>query len=295
MSKIDFHIHTSHSLDADYCIEKIIDMAEKADMKTISFTDHNSIEAHREFKLKNIKTDIEIISGIELDCHFDSRNFHLLGYNIDIKSNDFDNWLNVFTKREMDAVPERISKLQSLGFIIDKNEIYQRAGDSIPQEELMAEIILENKENQDHPKLRPYLNNGARSDMPLINFFWDYFSQGNPAYIPVEYLNINDGISMIRDNGGIPVLAHPGANFKSDIGFIKQIMNQGIEGIEAVSTYHNQKLTELFSELANKEKYLIFCGSDYHGRNKPLIKIGGFDCKDEQLILKEIKGSFYNQ
>ncbi|MCP4179683.1 MAG: PHP domain-containing protein [bacterium] len=292
MSKIDLHIHTSYSPDADFCIEKIIDIAEKSCMEKISFTDHNTIEAHKELVSKNIKTNIEIITGIELDCSFNCKNFHLLGYNIDINSDDFDNWLNVFTKREMDAVPERISKLQSLGFIIDKNEVYQRAGDSIPQEELMAEIILENKDNHNHPKLTPYMKNGSRSDMPLINFFWDFFSQGKPIHIPVEYLNINDAISMIKDNGGIPILAHPGANFKNDIEFVKKIMNHGIEGIEAISSYHTPELTELFLDLTNKEKYLISCGSDFHGKNKPLIKIGDFDCKDEQLILKEIKENF---
>jgi 3',5'-nucleoside bisphosphate phosphatase len=292
MSKIDFHIHTSHSPDADHCIEEIIDMSKIKDMEMISFTDHNTIEAHREFKLKNIKTDIEIITGIELDCHFDSKNFHLLGYNIDINGNDFDNWQNEFTRKEMNAIPERIAKLKSLGFIIDKNYVYQRAGDSIPQEELMAEIIIENKDNHNNPRLTPYLKGGARSDMPLINFFWDYLSQGKAAYIPVEYLSINNAISMVKDNGGIPVLAHPGANFKDNIHLIEEIMNYGIDGIEAISTYHNSKLTELFLKLANKEKYLITCGSDYHGSNKPLIEIGGFDCKDEQLILNEIKKRF---
>ncbi|HJO95657.1 MAG TPA: PHP domain-containing protein [Victivallales bacterium] len=79
MSKIDLHIHTSYSPDADFCIEKIIDMAEKSCMKKISLTDHNTIEAHKELNSKNIKTSIEVITGIELDCCFNCKNFHLHG------------------------------------------------------------------------------------------------------------------------------------------------------------------------------------------------------------------------
>ena len=289
MGKIDLHIHSKQSPDADLPLTELISAAEKAEMDIISVTDHNSVNFHRELSKSKITTNINIIPGIELDCCHLEKNFHLLGYNFDISSTDFDTWLTEFTKREMEAVPLRIDKLQKLGFSIDKNEVYKKAGNTIPQEELMAELILANNDNIDHPLLEPYYPRGNRSDQSLINFFWDYMSHGKEAFVPVQYLDIKEGISLIKDNGGIPILAHPGANFNNNLSAIKKIINFGIEGIEAISTYHTEIQTNELINFAKDNSIFITCGSDFHGRNKPLIKIG---CINSARIEKQILSNF---
>ena len=58
------------------------------------------------------------------------------------------------------------------------------------------------------------MEGGERSDMPYINFYLDYFAQGRPAFVPVEYMAFRDAVELVRDNGGVPVVAHPGLNFR---------------------------------------------------------------------------------
>ena len=59
------------------------------------------------------------------------------------------------------------------------------------------------------PLLAPYREGGARGDMPYINFYLDYGAQGRPAFVPVDFMDYRDAVALIRDNGGVPVVAHP--------------------------------------------------------------------------------------
>ena len=285
MSKIDLHIHSTFSPDADLSVTEIICICENKNMDTISITDHNSVGFYADFEKKKIKTNLNIIPGIELDCSYKGKHFHILGYDIDVLSGDFSAWEKEFTRRELIAVPERIRKLQQLGFVLSGDEVFEKADNPIPQEELMAELILENDDNKNNPLLTPYYPGGHRSDMPLINFYWDFMSHGKTANVPVEYLDIKDGISLIKDNGGIPILAHPGANFQEDIKTIDKVIKHGIQGLEVYSTYHNENQVKIFEQYANKGKIKITCGSDFHGKAKPLIEIGGINCYGNEYVI----------
>ena len=55
----------------------------------------------------------------------------------------------------------------------------------------MAELILNETKNDNHSLLLPYRLGGVRSDMPLINFFWDFFGANKPAYVPIEFISLN--------------------------------------------------------------------------------------------------------
>lgn len=290
MSTIDLHIHSQYSPDADLPVSNIINICKGKGIKAISIADHNTVKASKEIFSSNIISDIQLIPGVELDCTYKGRTFHLLGYYIDFKSIDFDDWEKEFIRRELEAVPKRIQKLQELGMKISEKSVYERSDKTIPQEELMAEIILENSANRNHPLLTTYFEGGVKSNQPFINFFWDFFGHGKTAHVPVEYLNISEAIDMVRSNGGISVLAHPGANFKEDISFIDEIVSHGISGIEVFSTYHSEKQIDGFKKYALNEKLLMTCGSDFHGNNKPLISIGNFDCHGlEDDILNNLK------
>ena len=72
--------------------------------------------------------------------------------------------------------------------------------------------------NKENKLLNPYYEGGLRSDNPYVNFYWDYCSQGKPAYAEVKFISLQEAIKVIEDNGGIPVLAHPGNNVKENKG-----------------------------------------------------------------------------
>ena len=120
------------------------------------------------------------------------------------------------------------------------------------------------------------MEGGARSDMPYINFYLDYFAQGRPAFVPVEYMDFRRAVELVRDNGGVPVVAHPGLNFRGREEIAEQLLGRGAAGLEVFNNYHTPEQAAYFASLVRSEGALMTCGSDFHGKTKPRIAVGRF-------------------
>lgn len=157
----------------------------------------------------------------------------------------------------------------------------------MPTAELIAEVILNDPKYDKLSLLDSYRKGGVRSDMPYINFYLDFFSQGKPAYVKDQFMSFHEAVRIIRDTGGIPVIAHPGHNFKGKETKILELIKSGAEGIEVFNNYHNRDQIDYFHELALQNRMLITCGSDFHGKTKPLIKPGMYNIMpDEEPLLQ---------
>ena len=276
--KADLHIHSLHSNDGEYSIPEIIKFCSEGGVDTFSITDHNSVDGSRE--AMQLTTDVEgmdFIPGIEIDCNYRGTDIHLLGYQVDLRGGDFDALMKKVRRRHMDAIPQMISNLEHLGIAIDRDELMKKSGGEPPTGELFAELLLENSEQHPNPKLLPYLPGGERSDMPLINFYLDFFAQGKPAYVKIEHLDFHDAVALVRNNGGIPIVAHPGLNLEGREGVVNELMDHGAAGLEVFNNYHNNKQIAYFAELTVRRGAILTCGSDFHGKNKPLISIGQYN------------------
>ena len=116
--------------------------------------------------------------------------------------------------------------------------------------------------------------------MPLINFYLDYFAQGKPAYVKIEHMEFADAIELVRSSGGIPVIAHPGLNLKGQEDKVVELLDGGAAGLEVFNNYHNHGQVLYFADLVMKRGAMMTCGSDFHGKTKPLISIGQFTALD---------------
>ena len=92
-------------------------------------------------------------------------------------------------------------------------------------------------------------------------------------------------IKIIRDAGGIPVLAHPKTGkYKFLEEDIKDFSRMGIQGIEALATRFSLEDKNFYRGLAQKFGLFIMIGSDYHGpHHKRRLQIG-HDLNSKPLI-----------
>ena len=86
------------------------------------------------------------------------------------------------------------------------------------------------------------------------------------------------GIAVIRQAGGVAVLAHPhqlkleGPELEA---LLQQLISLGLQGIEAHYSRHTAEQTRLYLQLAEKYGLLVTSGSDFHGPSvKPDIQLG---------------------
>lgn len=290
MAKIDLHIHSNASDDGEFTAKEIIGMCERDNVRVVSITDHNSVKSVEEAILEGKEHQISVLSGIEIDCVHEDINFHLLGYGFQYDKPEFEQLEKDIYRQEMNAAEEKISKFKNqTGIKLTEQEVFDLAKGAIVTGELIAEIVLNREDAQEYEMLRPYLKGGIKSDMPYVNFYWDYFSKGKLAYVPINYITVNEAKEMIQQNKGIAVLAHPGQNLKNNYSFVDKIISLGIDGIEVFSSYHNQDEIDYFYGKACDNHLIATCGSDFHGKNKPTIKIG--DCNltiGEEKIIQNV-------
>jgi len=257
----------------------------------MSITDHNSARGNAAAKKAAAQLGINYICGIEIDCTFKGMNLHLLGYGIDENSPDFAELEERNVSQEREASHERLLLTRKLGFEIEEAELNMVSNindGGVWIGEMFAEILLVKEEYITHPLLLPYREGGERSDNPFVNFYWDYYAQGKPCYVEVEFPDIKEAIALIQNNGGKAVLAHPGNSLKGRFELFDDIVQTGIDGVEVFCSYHDEQMATYFYKQAQKYSLLMTCGSDFHGKAKPAVRLGESGCWAEQKIGESI-------
>lgn len=290
MIHTDLHTHSLYSSDGEFNPTEILNQCIAQKINRFSITDHNSVKSTGEAIVLARQAGVDFIPGIEIDCNYEGTNLHVLGYHINWKSNDFLKLEEDIFAKVMDSFNEMIDNIKKLGFIIDAESVLAEANGKLPSGELIAEVMLSDQK-YDSPPLAPYKPGGTRSDMPYINFYLDYFAQGKPAFVPIDYMNYQDTIQMIKDHGGIPIVAHPGLNLKGKEQLVEKLLDQGAEGLEVFNNYHTQEQISYFASLVKQRNARMTCGSDFHGKTKPLIQIGqfNFDSQYEEYLTDSVQ------
>lgn len=293
MSYIDLHMHSNYSNDGEFSPQKIAELCLEKGVKYFAIADHNSTKGVAEAKEYCDDKDITIIPAIELDCTIDGVNLHLLGYNVDYKSDDFERIEENIIAQEQVASKERMRLVRELGINFEDSVIDGLSKNGVVNGEMIAEAAMLFDKNKENKLLKPYYEGGLRSDNPYVNFYWDYCSQGKPAYAEVKFISLQEAIKVVEDNGGVPVLAHPGNNVKENKDLLEKIIKAGVKGLEVYSSYHNEKQTAFYKDFAINNNLIMTCGSDFHGKTKPSISIVGISCEDnEEKIINELSKKF---
>lgn len=289
MSKnIDLHMHSLYSDDGEFSPEEIIKIGKREEMEIMALKDHNSVKGVDEMIKYGKEAGIKVISGVEIDCVYKGINLHMLGYGIDYKRKEFLEIEEEIFEKEMAIAKTKIERLKgNTDLIVDEEKIFEIAGGNIITGEIIGEVVLGEKKNRNNSLLEEYFNNGAKSDMPFVHFYWDFFSQGKIAYVPIEFRSMTEIVNLIKESGGLAVLAHPGNNFKNYLEIVEDIIEEGIDGIEVFSTYHSQEQIEYFYNKAEKNNLLMTFGSDFHGKNKPHIRLKGYPVPEKYEGMKE--------
>jgi predicted metal-dependent phosphoesterase TrpH len=287
VSKVDLHIHSKFSDDAELSVKKIMEECRVLNMELVSITDHNSVQSVSE-ALEWNTDDMRVLSGVELDCTYKGINFHLLGYGFDHKRKEFCEIERDIFEQEMEAAEKKVLLFQkATGIPVSITEVMAASGGGIVTGEHIAELVLAREDASEYEVLKPFLPGGAKSDMPYVRFYWDFFSHGKPAHVPIRYTSLTDANDLIHSANGISILAHPAQNLTGGYDLLNDIVKEGIDGIEVFSSYHSKDAVTYFLDFAKQNNLLITSGSDFHGKNKPNIGIG---CHGATLPDRELMG-----
>jgi predicted metal-dependent phosphoesterase TrpH len=120
-----------------------------------------------------------------------------------------------------------------------------------------------------------------------------YLAAGGPAYVEAGSLNPVQAVELIRESGGIPVLAHPGTLKLDDDALcevVAEMTGAGLRGLEVYRPDHDLERREAYLALCERHALVPSGGSDFH-RPDPLGPEPG-DAGDVPLPLETLDRLF---
>jgi predicted metal-dependent phosphoesterase TrpH len=256
---IDLHTHTTHS-DGSATPEELIEFASAKRARAVAVTDHDTVSAISQARAAADRVGIEFVAGIEISAEYSPGTMHILGYCIDYESRALASKLDALKKARDERNPQIAYALRSLGFDISYDEVVQLAGNKVVGRPHFARLMIE------------------KGYVATIQEAFDCFlKKGAAAYVEKARLSPAESIGLIRDAGGVAVLAHPYQLKLSSHTEVDQLVgelaNLGLDGIEAVYSRHSAAERSGYAEVAARHNLLVTGGSDYHGSYKPDISI----------------------
>lgn len=262
--EVDLHCHTTAS-DGLLTPWELVKEAAAFGLKGIGITDHDTMSGWSEAERAGKAFGIDILKGIELNTDWHGKEVHILGYEIDPESPAVIEKLRRLQDARLNRMHEIRSKLRNLGIDISLSEIQKIArGESVGRPHI-AQVLV---------------NKGI---VKTIKEGFDRFiGSGAPAYVPRYKLSPEEGISLVREAGGVAVLAHPGVYRLEEA--VPQWIEMGLQGIEVSHSEHSPEDEQRYRELAKNYGLIMTGGSDFHGEaRKPGIHLGHWGTSYEVL------------
>lgn len=261
---IDLHVHTNSS-DGAYFPKEIIDMAMKNNVKILSITDHDTIDAYTEELLIYAKlNNITLIPGVEISTKINKCGIHVLGYNISINDENFKYRLNELRNSRHVYLFKVADKLEELGYIVNLNELDKI--ESVTKSHISQDVVSNILNHSLLKKEFGHIPNKGEFIETIMN-------ENCPAYVKKETITPVEAAELIRNAGGKVVLAHPVA-YKYEDGLnekeILQIVNDmKADAVEANYIYvdkNNKKIDECneWNEFCKSNNLISTIGSDFH-------------------------------
>ena len=263
---IDLHAHTTAS-DGDQSPSALVWWAKCVGLSAIAVTDHDTTEGVQEAQAAGAKYGIEVVAGIELSAEIPSpAQCHILGYFVDPNSDPLQSRLKWVRDARSNRNGRMADRIQAHGWDVTLADVEAIAGGDVVARPHFARVLL---------------NKGYVSSMQEA--FDLYLGRGGLFYEDRIRLQPEEAIALIHTAGGVAILAHPN-NLKRDReatdATIKELIDLGLDGIEARYNLHSPEDTEHYLALAQRLGILTSGGSDFHG---PTVK--------ERVFLGHVEGT----
>ena len=261
---VDLHVHSTAS-DGTYTPAELVQLAVSAGLSAFALTDHDTIAGISEAKLAAADCNCEVISGVELSCDYTGREVHMVGLFIDETDPALLAELASFNERRIERNKEMVRRLQAEGLAITYEGLLADNHDRVITRGNIAKYLV------DHQLVR---------DNPTV--FSRYLGDDCRCFVPREKISPGQAIRIIHAAGGLAILAHPllyHMNLEQLRDFLALLKADGLDGMEAIYSTFQPGDERNMKRIAGELDLLISGGSDFHGSNKPHIRLGtGMGC-----------------
>jgi len=272
---IDLHIHSKTCSDGNLSVEEIVDEAKARNIELMSITDHDAIACQDKAMALANKNGIHYVYGIELNVSFSHPNFHtgksvsldFLGYQFDINNKALKQKLQQIAKYREERAEKILKKINSE---FEKEGIKNLTKNDLIKIQNSADGVLGRPHIADYLVRKKIVRDRQEA-------FDKYLVKCN---VPKYPLYIEEASSLLRNAGGIVVLAHPNdphgtslmkltKSLQKQTDIIEDSMLTYIDGIECWHSRNDAETTNHYINFSKKHGLTMTGGSDCH--QKPII------------------------
>lgn len=243
--RIDLHVHTNAS-DGLFAPAEVVRKAREAGLSALGIADHDTVNGVEEALQAAGEERIEVVPAVEINAYHGAFEYHILGYFLDHRDERLGRALAALREARIVRMRRIVQKLGALGMEVDSEEILAAAGGGSVGRPHIARVLLQ-----------------RRHVSSMREAFDRFIGEGKPAYAPRSKLAPKEAIALIREAGGVAVLAHPGLWGGDEL--IPQLAAWGIAGIEVYTPDHTGAQRERYRGFARDLGLIQTGGSDYHG------------------------------
>ena len=241
---VDLHAHTTAS-DGRATPEELVALAKAADLQSVAVTDHDTLDGLPAAQAAADAMGIHLVHGIELSTIDGNREIHLLGLHL-ATTGVLAGRLVAVQAARVERAATMVEKLNTLGMPVTMDMVQaQAAGGAVGRPHVARALVA----------------GGWVRD--LRDAFDRWLGDGKPANVGKLRLELEEGISLIHDAGGVAIWAHPqGEGNRDRIGRFAAL---GLDGVEVRHPSHNSEDVARIATLCDHFGLLKSGGSDWHG------------------------------
>ena len=253
----DLHTHSTFS-DGSCSPKELLETAKAAGLVAVALTDHNTVDGLKTFLTDGKNYGIEAVAGVEISCDYNGKKLHVLALFIENRLSEMQKFLEISKSRKEESNKLLAENLVNKGYKVDYEQIKLQTVGSINRVHFANELIK-----------KGYIKTVKEG-------FDTVLSENAGFYLPPKRLTVFEVIDFIKTINAISVLAHPLLNLTKEelIEFLPEAKQMGLKAIETRYSKYSIAEQEFCTRLAKDFGLLESGGSDFHGANKPDIKIG---------------------
>lgn len=256
---IDLHSHSTAS-DGSYSPSALVGLALERGLSALALTDHDTVAGIPEAEAAAAGTSLRLVRGVEIEIAFSPGEFHLLGLRLERLGGELAEVLGRLGRSREERNELILARLRGAGFQATMDELKEQSGNGALGRPHIAALLVAKK--------------AVRTRQEAFD---KYLAKGRPFYEPKGCLELAEGMRIVKESGGLAIVAHPLSLFVS-WGRLGSLMDEwkelGIDGIEAYHPTAKISHCRRVERMARERGFRVTAGSDFHGAVRPERKLG---------------------
>ena len=271
---IDLHTHSLASDGTDTPGE-LINKAHARGISVLGLMDHDTVAGWDE-AISYLRPGMSLVLGSEISCQtLDGTSVHMLGMLFDRENSALAEVLSTTRDNRLTRMNRIVARLNEAGFEITIEDVLAQLapGATLGRPHLADALIAKKIVASREEAFTELLHNNSKY----------YISHYSPTP--------EDAIKLIKQAGGVAVIAHPLASLRGrtvSIDSFKSMVEAGLDGIEISHRDQSEDERQLLREIVEQYDIIATGSSDYHGNGK-LNQLAEFTTTPEDFEALEAK------